>query len=93
MPRLTVELCPCERNLPANHDTETSEFFVTCIRERGTPRERYVPVLGPYATHGEALANVDRGRTMADLNDPWSAFDAFGTARAPKGQMQGALGT
>jgi hypothetical protein len=41
----------------------------------------YGLLLGPYDTHAEALANVDRGRSLADAADPRSHWYAFGTAR------------
>ena len=92
MPCVAIELCPCERNLPADHDVGTSEFFVTCVRDAGKSNQRTLPILGPYATHGEALENVDRGRKLAEAKDPWCAFDAFGTAKVEKGMSKGVLG-
>jgi hypothetical protein len=37
-------------------------------------------LLGPYPTHAEALANVERGRKLAEEANPWACFFAFGTA-------------
>jgi hypothetical protein len=90
MPRIAVEFCPCGQ--PKNHD-EGSDFFVTCVREAGKPSQRTLPILGPYATHGEALVNVDRGRKLAEARDSWCAFDAFGTVKTMAGQSKGVLGT
>lgn len=89
MPRVKVDFCTCGQ--PKNHD-EGSEFFVTCVREAGKPSQRASPILGPYATHGEALANVDRGRSMAEAKDAWSHFDAFGTVKTEAGKWKGVFG-
>lgn len=93
MPRLRVELCPC--GLPKGHNEGTSDFFVSVVRNAGKPTQRTGLVLGPYATHEEALANVDRGQTMAHAADPFTAFDAFGTVGFKgnsKGKYKGVLG-
>lgn len=41
-------------------------------------------LLGPYASHMTALANVRRGRDLAIQADPSAAFAAFGTASHPR---------
>jgi hypothetical protein len=65
---------------------------MTPTRKPRTKRSYYVTVrddgrtgflLGPYATHNAALAQVDRGREMADAATPWAAFYAFGTSSVP----------
>lgn len=38
-------------------------------------------LLGPYATHEEALNNVKRGEALANKADAWSHFYAFGTVK------------
>lgn len=38
-------------------------------------------LLGPYETHAEALANVQRGNDLANRADPRAHWYAFGTAR------------
>lgn len=94
MPRVKVELCQCGK--PSGHDEGTSDFFVSVIRNAGLPSQRLGLVLGPYATHEAALANVDRGRTLAHAADPFTAFDAFGTVGLKgdlKGKHKGVLGT
>lgn len=50
-------------------------------------------LLGPYDTHRQAVANVERTRCAAVLLDPWTGFDGFGTARLrPNGALpQGRL--
>lgn len=51
-------------------------FYVTVRDER----ERTGWLLGPYGTHKEALANVQRGKDAAYLADGWAWFYAYGTA-------------
>lgn len=53
----------------------TRSFYVT-VKDG----KRYGFLLGPYGTHREALANVARGRDLANGADPRAAFYAFGTA-------------
>lgn len=53
---------------------ETPLYYVT-VRDAG----RVGFLLGPYATHEEALASVERGRDLAEKSDPYSWFHAFGT--------------
>ncbi len=45
--------------------------------------ERYAFLLGPYATHAEALDQVDRGTRLAYDADPRAPWYAYGTARVP----------
>jgi hypothetical protein len=56
------------------------EFFVT-VRDAG----RTAFLLGPYATHEDALTEVERGRELAQNANTWAWFYAFGTASAPAG--------
>lgn len=57
------------------------EINVT-IRE--LPAGRVGWLLGPYASHMTALANVERGRQLAeDLRPDQAAFAYFGTASHP----------
>ena len=51
------------------------EFYVTV---KDGPRTGWL--LGPYATHGEALDEVDRGSKLAEAADPRAHWYAFGTA-------------
>jgi hypothetical protein len=45
-------------------------------------------LLGPYASHMTALANVDRGRRLAELARPDQAdFASFGTASLPGSRL------
>lgn len=52
-----------------------TRFYVTC-RDAGLTAW----LLGPYASHEEALANVQRGSRLAEQADPRAAWYAFGTA-------------
>lgn len=52
------------------------KYYVTMAREgRGVAR-----LAGPFDTHDEALAHVDRAREEAEKADPRASFDSFGTA-------------
>jgi hypothetical protein len=64
--------CNCDKP----HEPDTS-FFVSCIEDSGQRRKSLL--LGPYDTHEEALANVDRGRKLAEANDPKAYWYSFGT--------------
>ncbi len=59
---------------------EVREYYVTV---RDGPRTGFL--LGPYATHEAALAEVPRGTDLACEADPWAWFHAFGTASLPVG--------
>jgi hypothetical protein len=65
---------PCGCNKP--HEPNAS-FFVSCIEDEGKRRNSFL--LGPYTTHAEALANVERGRDLAVRNDPKAYWYSFGT--------------
>lgn len=56
-----------------------AQFFVSVV-----DGERFGLLLGPYASHAEALGQVRRGRELADRADPRSHWYGFGTARLPK---------
>lgn len=43
--------------------------------------QKFGLLAGPFKTHAEALAMVDRAAAIAKEVDPWSAFAAFGTVR------------
>lgn len=42
--------------------------------------DRTAYLLGPYESNEEASSNVDRGRELAEVADPWAHFYHFGTA-------------
>lgn len=62
-------------------DTRTGHYYVSCIN--GAQKAL---VTGPYDSHAEALADVERVRTAAGKMDPRCDFYAWGTARIPKGE-------
>lgn len=64
--------------------TEPGNFFVTVV---DGPRTGFL--LGPYDTHAEALANVERGKRLAHESDNYSRswFYAYGTARVKRGNL------
>lgn len=73
-PELAPEPCGCP---PGAHDEgEPGGFYVTM--KRGA---RTAWLLGPYATHEEALGKVPAAKVLAGLADPGAHFDAFGTSR------------
>lgn len=79
-------LCECGEGHP-----DGTSFFVSCIEDEGQRRKSYL--LGPYATHEEALANVDRGRKLAVDNDPKAYWYSFGTCSiAEQTDKKGVLG-
>lgn len=51
-------------------------FYVSVINGKRTGL-----LLGPFATHEEALDNVERGRELAIAADPFAHFYWFGTCR------------
>jgi hypothetical protein len=67
---------------PSSSDPEvcTSEsgkgYYVTAV-----DGPRCWRLAGPYDTHAEALAAVDRVREICVKSEPWSHFYAFGTAK------------
>ena len=58
--------------------TERRDYYVTL--RRGT---KTAFLAGPFQTHTEALAWVDRATDRANEVDPFAWFDAFGTASLP----------
>lgn len=76
-------------------ENSSHAHYVTLRRGRRTAL-----LLGPYRTHDEAAANVDRARAEAVRIDSWAGFDAVGTARitlrpgadAPEGVLNARLG-
>ena len=73
-----VETCapilPCGCDKP-HHILDV--FFVSCVEDSG--QRRNALLLGPYDTHEEAIANVDRGRNLAETSDPKAYWYSFGT--------------
>ncbi len=62
---------------------EAREYFVS-VRDAG----KVGFLLGPYATHAEALRNVERGKELGEKANSWAVFYAFGTCSAPMGHVK-----
>jgi hypothetical protein len=60
---------------PEDIHTDRAFYYVSCV-----DFQRRTLLAGPYATHPEALAKVDKVRAMGGKADPRAAFYAFGTA-------------
>lgn len=69
-----MSACPCGAEHPGD-----VVFFVSVCRN-GID---YVPLLGPYPTHPEALSLVDKGRELGERIDPRACWYAFGTMSLP----------
>ena len=55
------------------------DYYVTLQRGSSTAW-----LAGPFATHDEALAMVDRAVKHANELDEWAHFDLFGTCSLPR---------
>lgn len=67
-------------------------FYVTCIRG-----DRVGWLYGPCGSHSDAIGMIDACRIKAREIDPWTDFDAFGTAKLerqnlPSGRLNQFLG-
>lgn len=67
-------------------DTAPGPYYVS-VKDGG----RSAFLSGPYETHPEALALVDRARAICQELDPRSAFYAFGTCRMKDGSRPPAV--
>jgi hypothetical protein len=67
----------------AEIDTRTDRDFYVSVRN-DSGQHRFL--LGPFVTHQEALANVDRGRVLS-RNDPQSPWYSYGTASTDRGAV------
>lgn len=75
--------CVCE---DAQCPGDGGGYFVTVLD--GT---RVGWLLGPYDTHEDALANVERGNALASAADARAHWYAFGTARVKGGRLPSAV--
>lgn len=66
-------------------------FYVSIVRNEGTPHERRGLLLGPYPTKRAAGRMVWRGRQLAPEADPRAAFDGYGTAKVTDTDPDGKL--
>ena len=65
-------------------DDEPGDYFVSVI-----DADRFAFALGPYPTHAEALANVERGRKIVAEKYPVKAhWYSYGTSRMDAGSGQ-----
>lgn len=62
-------------------DSRSGHYYVSCINGA-----KKALVTGPYDSHAEALADVERVRTAAGKLDPKCDFYAWGTARIPRNE-------
>ena len=60
--------------------TATRGHYATVVRSAGTPRQRVGWLAGPFASEEEARAHLPAAKAKARELDPWTDFDAFGTA-------------
>lgn len=73
--------------------TDVLDYYVDLRRGK-----RVALLAGPFETHTEALAMVDRAVALANDLDQWSHFDPFGTCSMPrypwnpKGRLNSQLG-
>lgn len=65
---------------PTPGEAAVLEFYVSVIDGARTGL-----LLGPFGTHEEAKANVERGRKLAEKANDRAVWFAFGTASAPRG--------
>lgn len=66
-------------------------YYVSIIRNGGTPHRKVGLLAGPFTAHEDALAMVDAARSAAQDADPWAAFDAFGTCGVENYDKPGVL--
>ena len=64
----------CQATDHQHHDG--ANYYVTVIQDGGGD---WRCIVGPFATHGEALAMVDKARTVACDYDPKAHWYSFGT--------------
>ncbi len=76
----------CNCNVPHHGGRHGFVYYVSVVRGA---RRRLLD--GPWPTHREALARVERVRRRANEMDPRSHFDGFGTASAPEDGAQPGL--
>lgn len=67
-------------------DTAPGPYFVSAI-----DGPRTYLMAGPYETHADALANVDKALNIAYEHDARAWFMAWGTVRIPGSQKVGRL--
>lgn len=63
--------------------SELRDYYVSLRRGEGE-KAKFSLLLGPYATHAEALEMVAPARQEASRLDPWVDFDFIGTCSMPR---------
>ena len=66
------------------HETDPTRDYYTSVR-RGTEPGDARLLSGPYATHAEAVANVQKDQAWAEALDAKAVWYSFGTCSVPKG--------
>ena len=86
--RDTITLCErtCEYKCDPQHCPPDGGYYVTA---KDGPQWWYMA--GPYQTHAEALANVDKALAIADKHDGRAWFMAWGTAHSSTERKPGSL--
>lgn len=62
--------------------SEARDYYVSMIR--GEKKKQVAFMAGPFATHEEALAQVDAVKREASRLDTWADFYLFGTCSRPR---------
>jgi hypothetical protein len=73
----------CEFACDAVHCPPTGGYYVTCV-----DGPQWWKMAGPYQTHAEALADVDRARDIANKIDGRAWFMGWGTAQVKEGATE-----
>lgn len=77
---------------PKECDTAPGPYYVSVVRDAAKGAVDCRLLAGPFATHAEALAKVERCREVACDIDPRAHWYGFGTVRmAPDYDKPGAL--
>jgi hypothetical protein len=63
--------------------TDVLDYYVS-LRRADPAGTRTALLAGPFATHTEALAMVDRAKDEAERADPRAFWDAHGTCSLPR---------
>lgn len=84
MTTTTAEPCGCPAG---SHDNGDPGGFYVTVKDGG----RTGRLLGPYDSHGEALARVEDGRRLAKAANDRAFWYAYGTSRVATGPRPAGL--
>lgn len=73
----------CEHNCSPEHCPPNGGYYVTAV-----DGPSWWKMAGPYQTHAEALADVDRAREIANKHDGRAWFMGWGTAHVKAGAVE-----